>query len=210
MPFLCFMRRILDHGCHYRSYKPNTIRKSSLSMMKLHKTHRKMEPKRQCSYPPYGYVVPSTYEKLKPFCCQKPLPHGTFSTVVLSLPTSSVALRGVTLFINTLLLLCVSDLLTQPIREPASSLIFTRVGAVDPDGAKIVIRWPEVEGGAIRIVWRQVPAGVSDLDKTWKNGPIVPLRNETDWVGVGRIAGLWPSTGYECASISFFRISSMI
>lgn len=125
--------------------------------------------------------------------------------MALSLPTTSVALRVVTLLINTLLLLCVADFFTRPAREPASSLIFTRVGAVDPDGAKIVVRWPEIEGGAIRIMWRQVPTAVPDLDKTWRNGPIVPLRNETDWVGVGRIGGLWPSTGYECTSVFFLQ-----
>ncbi|KAF8590013.1 hypothetical protein K439DRAFT_1382603 [Ramaria rubella] len=128
---------------------------------------------------------------------QKPLPHGTLSTLFLSLPTSSLILRSIVLLMNTALLLCTADFVTHPAREPATSLIFTRVGAVEPDSAKVVIRWPNPADGAIRIVWRQASTESTTLDAAWKNGPVVPLRNETDWVGVGKLSGLWPSTIYE-------------
>ena len=69
---------------------------------------------------------------------------------------------------------------------------------MDPDGAKVVVRWPDAEQGAVRVVWREAPSASSGINVVWKNGPIVYLRNETDWVGVGRIGGLWPSTTYQC------------
>ncbi|KAF8526853.1 PhoD-like phosphatase-domain-containing protein [Hysterangium stoloniferum] len=126
----------------------------------------------------------------------KPLPHGTFSTLVLSLPTSSLLLRISVLIINSLLLACTYDLIYQPIRHPASSLVFTRVGAVEPDNVKILVRWPEPEDGIVRVVWRQAtPSGT--MATAWKEGPLISLHNETDWVGVGKIGGLWPSTDYE-------------
>ena len=33
----------------------------------------------------------------------------------------------------------------------------------------------------------------------WKDGPIVSLSQENDWVNVTKLTGLWPNTEYECA-----------
>ncbi|KIJ27844.1 hypothetical protein M422DRAFT_270945 [Sphaerobolus stellatus SS14] len=124
----------------------------------------------------------------------KPTPHGTLSTLFLSLPTPSLTLRFMALLVNSLLLAGAYDMYTQSLRDPAMSLIFTRVGAVDPDGAKIQVRWPEMQGGVVRVLWRQTSPA---LESPWKVGPLISLSNKTDWVGVGRIGGLWPSTDYE-------------
>lgn len=125
------------------------------------------------------------------------MPHGTLSTLFLSLPTSSFTLRGIALLVNSLLLASIYDFITQPTRNPADSLIFTRIGAVDPDGAKIAVRWPDIEGGTVQVLWRQT-TGASSLEAPWQSGPLISLSNASDWVGVGRIGGLWPSTTYEC------------
>jgi len=134
---------------------------------------------------------------------QKQAPHGTLATLFFTLPTPSLTLRSAALIINSLLLACAFDLVTQPVRDPATDVVFTRIGAVDPDGAKIMVRYPEIEGGAVRVLWRQTSLGASSLESAWKDGPLIPLSNATDWVGVGRIGGLWPSTGYECMKTGF-------
>lgn len=62
-----------------------------------------------------------------------------------------------------------------------------------PNEAKIVVRYPDIEGGELRIVWRE-----SHPTMAWNSGPIIALSNERDWVGTTRLTGLWPSTNYEC------------
>ncbi|GJJ12494.1 hypothetical protein Clacol_006736 [Clathrus columnatus] len=95
---------------------------------------------------------------------------------------------------HSFLLAGVYDLRTISSRDIASSVVFSRVGAVGPNEAKIVIRYPEIENGMIRVLWRQAD---STLEQTWNPGPLVTLQSEKDWVGVVRLAGLWPRTNYE-------------
>jgi alkaline phosphatase D len=100
------------------------------------------------------------------------------------------------LLLNTLLLLGVVDFVVQPLFDSASDVTFTRVGAVYPDSAKIVVRYPEFNATEhrVRIVWREAR---SSYDK-WRNGPVLKLNDESDWVNTGLLSGLWPSTDYEC------------
>jgi hypothetical protein len=94
------------------------------------------------------------------------------------------------------------DFVGRPLLEKEEDLVFTRVGAVHSDAAKIVVRYPSVDGG-VRIVWKQTqaPGSLWNLDKSagWMNGPLLELTPEHDWVGVGKLDSLWASTGYQCA-----------
>lgn len=96
------------------------------------------------------------------------------------------------------------DLLVRPTFDKHEDLVFTRVGAVTSDSAKIVVRYPEVEGG-VRIVWKQVdavttvPSSSSD-EVGWIDGPILDLSSEQDWVGTTKLVNLWTGTKYECMS----------
>lgn len=114
------------------------------------------------------------------------------STSLFSLPTSSTVLNIVILIINSVLLAGVYDFKTISIRDPATSVVFTRIGAVGPNEAKIVVRYPGIEDGLVRILWRE-----SHSVATWNSGPIIALVAERDWVGTTRLTGLWPSTNYE-------------
>lgn len=82
--------------------------------------------------------------------------------------------------------------------DDASDVIFTRVGAVYPDAAKIVVRYPQagLNETEVQVVWRQ--ASTNNVQATWKTGPVAELSAERDWVNTVRLGGLWPSTGYEC------------
>ena len=62
--------------------------------------------------------------------------------IVFSVPSPIPALRYANLAINTLLLLAVAEFLLVPYFDDASGVVFTRVGALYPDAAKIVVRYP--------------------------------------------------------------------
>lgn len=109
------------------------------------------------------------------------------------MPTSSTVLHIVILIINSVLLAGVYDFKTISTRDSATSVIFTRIGAIGPNEAKIVVRYPDIEGGVLRIVWRELHPAMA-----WNSGPIIALSSERDWVGTTRLTGLWPSTNYEC------------
>jgi alkaline phosphatase D len=100
------------------------------------------------------------------------------------------------LLMNTLMLLAAVDSVVQPLLDSASDVTFTRVGAVYPDSAKIVVRYPESNATEhrVRILWREAR---SNNDK-WRNGPVLKLNHESDWVNTGLLSGLWPSSSYEC------------
>lgn len=100
------------------------------------------------------------------------------------------------LLLNTLLLFAAVDLVVQPLLDTASDVTFTRVGAVYPDSAKIVVRYPETNTSEhrVRVVWRET----RPTDDKWRNGPVLKLNAESDWVNTGLLSGLWPSTSYEC------------
>lgn len=115
------------------------------------------------------------------------------STLVFSLPSPSRPLRLANLLINTLLLTAAIDLVVFPYLDDASDVVFTRVGALYPDAAKIVVRYPAANSSEnlVRVAYRQ--AG-----EPWRSGPLLNLSAGADWVGTARVDGLWPSTSYEC------------
>ncbi|KAF8311551.1 hypothetical protein DL93DRAFT_2060834 [Clavulina sp. PMI_390] len=124
-------------------------------------------------------------------------------TVLFNLPTKSTALKLVGLLINVAMVSMVADFLYRPLFDTHDDLIFTRVGAVYHDAAKIVVRYPGAEEG-VRIVWKQVSGVAASLGATnddwesgWTDGPLVSLSEETDWVGTTKIENLWTSTKYQ-------------
>ncbi|QRV85899.1 hypothetical protein RhiJN_13917 [Ceratobasidium sp. AG-Ba] len=64
------------------------------------------------------------------------------TTFLLSLPTSSRALRRISFVVNTVLMLLAAEFVTKPHFAPANDLTFARVGAVDSTSAKIIVRYP--------------------------------------------------------------------
>lgn len=120
---------------------------------------------------------------------------------MLSLPSASRRIRIVHFLVNTLLLLAAVDFVAHPYFDPASDVIFTRVGAVYPDGAKITVRYPEpnTTENTVKVVWRQFKEDTLP-DAGWKDGPAFKLTAENDWVSTRKLGGLWPSTVYECDS----------
>ena len=89
--------------------------------------------------------------------------------------------------------------MVHPFFDPARDVIFTRVGAVYPDSVKIVVRYPEhnAKESKIKIVWREFKEGTA-LEEGWRDGPVLKLTEENDWVNTGSLRSLWPSTAYEC------------
>ncbi|KAI0713393.1 PhoD-like phosphatase-domain-containing protein [Earliella scabrosa] len=133
-----------------------------------------------------------------------PLPAPTdwksaLSTIVFSVPSPVRALHYANLAINTLLLLAVAEFLAVPYFDDASGVVYTRVGALTPDAAKIVVRYPPTTNATenlVRLSWRQ--ANTNGLtDAPWRPGPLANLTADHDWVQSVRLSGLWPSTTYE-------------
>ena len=116
---------------------------------------------------------------------------------MLSLPSASRSLTLLNVAINTIVLLLAADFVIYPALDSAKDVVFTRVGAVYPDSAKLVVRYPVVNAteSQLRILWRQAP---STSDSAWHAGPAVHLTAEHDWVSTVTLDGLWPSTSYEC------------
>ncbi|TFK72587.1 hypothetical protein BDN72DRAFT_836149 [Pluteus cervinus] len=82
----------------------------------------------------------------------------------------------------------------MPFLDGAEDLVFMRVGAIYPDGAKIVVRHPvknETEH-VLQLLWREARP-----EKAWERGPTLNLTESRDWVGTVQLGGLWPSTEYE-------------
>lgn len=98
----------------------------------------------------------------------------------------------------------VVDFTFRPLLNSYDDLIFTRVGAVYHDAAKIVVRYPGEKDG-VRIVWKQFSAAVRDNESQWIGGPLVKLSPDQDWVGSAKLGNLWTGTTYQCASILRFR-----
>ncbi|VDB88629.1 unnamed protein product [Peniophora sp. CBMAI 1063] len=108
--------------------------------------------------------------------------------------------------INTLLLLAGVHMVLQPVLDPAHDVIFSRIGAVSPDSAKIVVRFPNTTSNAtessLQLLWRKVPettlSGAPSV-APWQSGPKLELTDDADWTGTAQIRGLWPNTQYEYA-----------
>lgn len=122
------------------------------------------------------------------------------STIVFSVPSPVRALHYANIAINTLLLIFVTEFLAVPYFDNASGVVYTRVGALSPDAAKIVVRHPPTTNATenlVRVSWRQVNTN-APIDAPWRPGPVANLTAETDWVQTVRLSSLWPSTTYEC------------
>jgi alkaline phosphatase D len=122
--------------------------------------------------------------------------------LLFSLPTTRLT-SILTWSINTALILLAADFVFTPVVDSAADVTFTRVGAVYPDAAKIVVRYPisdaNVTDRDVLILWRPATAAAAE---PWTDGPIVHLQPESDWTNTTKLANLWPSTEYECAYAS--------
>ncbi|EMD34490.1 hypothetical protein CERSUDRAFT_141018 [Gelatoporia subvermispora B] len=119
-------------------------------------------------------------------------------TLLYSTPSPIRKLRIANVVINTLLLAATVDFVVEPYFDDAKDVIYSRVGAVYPDAAKLVVRYPaeNVTTNTVHIAWRPVDPLFGD-DTVWRAGPVVELTQEDDWVGTVKLRGLWPSTDYE-------------
>lgn len=108
-------------------------------------------------------------------------------------------MKFTTVAINTALWLMVGELVLHPVLNDAKDVTFTRVGAIYPDSARLVVRYPHTNAtdATVRILWRQVPVNGED---PWSHGPSMNLTAANDWVSTAPLEGLWPSTAYECMS----------
>lgn len=84
---------------------------------------------------------------------------------------------------------------------------FARVGAVYSDAVKIHIRYPgliedsslQSGVGVLKVVWREARVGAAESEAgMWKDGPVVQLSEENDWIGVAHLTKLWPAHTYQC------------
>ncbi|KZV61881.1 hypothetical protein PENSPDRAFT_642904 [Peniophora sp. CONT] len=125
--------------------------------------------------------------------------------LLFSFSTTSLT-KAANFAINTLLLLAGVHMVLQPVLDPAHDVIFSRIGAVSPDSAKIVVRFPNTTVNAtestLQLLWRKVPettlSGAPSV-APWQSGPKLDLTPDADWTGTAQIRGLWPNTQYEYA-----------
>ncbi|KIM48985.1 hypothetical protein M413DRAFT_21288 [Hebeloma cylindrosporum] len=80
----------------------------------------------------------------------------------------------------------------SPFFDPAHDISFSRVGAVYPDAAKIVVRAP-FQYDFLHILYRDT----TTPDLPWIDGPPLNLLPQNDWAHTVRLDNLWPSTPYE-------------
>ncbi|THH31384.1 hypothetical protein EUX98_g2819 [Antrodiella citrinella] len=120
------------------------------------------------------------------------------TTLALSLPSPSFALRTANFAINLLLLLGAAEFTFFPFYDAATSVTFTRLGAIYPDAVNIVVRYPiplhNTTQNEILVSWRQASP---TFEGQWQDGPTLHLTSQSDWVDTARLGGLWPSTTYE-------------
>jgi alkaline phosphatase D len=157
-----------------------------------------------------------------------PLPSESRLTILLSLPSRYARRRTLNIAANFVILLFGLEFVLTPYFDTASDVAFTRVGAVYPDSIKISVRYPAAEINAtentVRVLWREktpeqeVVTEVHTEDNTtetrtettkielpWKDGPLLTLTAEDDWVGTANLKGLWPSTKYECKRLLLLK-----
>ena len=122
------------------------------------------------------------------------------SALLFSLPTNSRYLQSLNLIINSILFLAVLDFTITPFLDTAADLVFTRVGAIYPDSAKVVVRYPKANATehTLLILYRESPTNT--LQPPWKDGPLLHLNESLDWVDTVRLTNLWPATSYQCQS----------
>ncbi|THV08076.1 Metallo-dependent phosphatase [Dendrothele bispora CBS 962.96] len=118
--------------------------------------------------------------------------------VVFSLRSHSRRIQHLNAFINTIIALGVLEFVATPFLDHASDLIFMRTGAIYPDSAKIIVRYPHNDSTeSVHLVWRETTA--DDDSHPWNKGPSFSLNPERDWVDTVTLKGLWPNTSYEYA-----------
>lgn len=119
--------------------------------------------------------------------------------VILSSHTRSKLLRLTNLLINTVLFVFAVDLVVSPLYQPTNDLTFARIGAVQPDSVKVLVRYPQENAtkGVVTVRYRPAQEEGEEGQK-WLNGPSVFVSAEDDWIGAATISSLWPSTKYEC------------
>ncbi|KAF9792298.1 hypothetical protein BJ322DRAFT_33430 [Thelephora terrestris] len=117
-------------------------------------------------------------------------------TVILTLPTTSRRLRLSSLLVNSLLLLASIEFAVEDYLYDAPDAVFTRLGAIYPDKAKLVIRYPHFKD-PIHVVWRKVRGSPDAQIQPWTLGSPVMLSEAGDWVNSTTISPLWPNTVYE-------------
>lgn len=126
------------------------------------------------------------------------------------MPSRLRAVNLTHLLINTLLLGCLVDFWHRelPIYD-GHDVTFARVGATYSDGVKIHVRYPDLgngedgpaDAGVLKVIYKEAGPDLGDSTNTmWKDGPVLKLSEENDWVGVAHIQKLWPNTAYECES----------
>ncbi|KAG8883474.1 hypothetical protein FRB98_003103 [Tulasnella sp. 332] len=137
--------------------------------------------------------------------------------ILFSLPSNLSVIRLSHVVINLALGVFLIDSLWQAdppgngLSSYAANVTFARVGAVYPDGVKIQVRYPDLKfdesflsppqqpgAGACKVLWREAMSGVSESTVgMWKDGPVLQLGEDDDWVGVAHLDKLWPSTSYQ-------------
>lgn len=116
--------------------------------------------------------------------------------------SSSKRIRNINIAFNALLFVAVIEFTLTPFLDTATDVVFTRIGAVYPDSVKVVVRYPAYNAthNTVHLLWRQVTSNPNETEFPWRDGPVFALAQEEDWVQSKSLAGLWPSTSYECES----------
>ncbi|KAI0043550.1 hypothetical protein FA95DRAFT_1563180 [Auriscalpium vulgare] len=121
--------------------------------------------------------------------------------LLFSLPSTRTT-KLITFVVNTALLLGAVDFALSPLYDTASDVVFTRVGAVYPDAAKLVVRYPFTNSTederAVQVLWRRA-SNTTPTAEPWTDGPLVSLSPAHDWTNTTQISTLWPNTEYEYA-----------
>ena len=144
----------------------------------------------------YLFPLPQVVYKKKQWQQQTSRPSAPLTVLAFSLATHSRILNAANVLVNSLLLLAAADLALSPLVHPAHDVSFSRVGAVYPDAAKIVVRAP-FQYDFLHVLYRDT----TSPDLPWIDGPPLNLLPQNDWVHTVRLDNLWPSTPYECQSL---------
>jgi len=105
---------------------------------------------------------------------------------------TNVRKSGLNVLGNTLLFLAAVDFTAHPFIYQYEDVVFARVGAVTHNSAKIQARYPGLETNSSRIRYRSAAGSAA-----WKDGPLLTFDDSHDFVAVGKLTGLYPSTHYE-------------
>lgn len=117
--------------------------------------------------------------------------------MTLTLPLGSRRLRLFSLLVNSFLFLVSVEFVAEDYLRDAPDTVFTRLGAIYPDRAKLAIRYPGYRD-PIHVMWRKVRQTSDPQAQHWVLGPSITLSESADWVNSTTISPLWPNTMYEC------------